>query len=245
MIPLFFLFDFLNSLTHFQLALLGAVPLLLAVVIVLMNIFLRRKETVGFVYNGSILMMVYFFVYLGSVFAQYAAKWLPKSWHIDSPFETAVNQEGIHDNSVLWYIFTITLLYFVCFFIIAIRPLTEEQMQKARKEEQTVIEFTPKAGSKAIFDIFVNILTVVGTFLSFVLQLFIHSLFILLSGFLGAMFLGIILLPILGGFAIFGTLFLMFASIVIMWVICAWKFLKNALIIAIGPAKAGYKLESE
>lgn len=242
MIPLFALFDFLNSLSRFQMILLGLVPVFLVLLSFLRNKLLRRAETVGYVCNGSILMMLYFVVFLGSVFAQYSVKWLPRGWIGKSVFESA-SKDGVPDNSVLWYLIGITILYFICYFFIAIRPVTATQMERAKKEEKIVFELSSSAIGHAASSLAISILSIVGSFLSAIFMAALHSLLLLLGGFLGAILLGVILLPIFGGLAIFGTLFLMFASILIVWVLCVYKFIKNTYIVAIGPAKAGYKIE--
>jgi len=149
MITLFILFDFLNSLSHFQMALLGLVPLFLVIATLLLNIFLRRKETAGFVCNGSVLMMWYFVIYLASVFAQYSVKWLPKDWvGKDSIFDT-VHKDGVPDNSILWYLLAATIAYFICYFFIAFRPVTQDQLQLAKAKKKIVLEMSSEAVGNA------------------------------------------------------------------------------------------------
>jgi hypothetical protein len=240
MITLFILFDFLNSLSHFQMALLGLVPLFLVIATFLLNILLRRKETAGFVCNGSIFMMWYFVIYLASVFAQYSVKWLPKSWVGSSIFDT-VQKDGVPDNSVLWYMLAATIAYFICFFFIAFRPVTQDQLQLAKSKKKIVLEMSSEAMGNALKSGFFAAAAAFWGILSTVVTALLSAAFMLLFGFLGALVLGVILLPIVGGLALFGTLFLMFASIVIVWILCAWKFLKNTLIVLAGPEKMGYK----
>jgi hypothetical protein len=241
MITLFILFDFLNSLSHFQMALLGLVPLFLVIATLLLNIFLRRKETAGFVCNGSVLMMWYFVIYLASVFAQYSVKWLPKDWvGKDSIFDT-VHKDGVPDNSILWYLLAATIAYFVCYFFIAFRPVTAEQLQWAKTKKKIVLEMSSEAVAHALKSGAMTAAGALWTIITTLVTAALSGLFMLLFGFLGALALGVFLLPILGGVALFGTLFLMFASILIVWVLCVWKFLKNTLVVLSGPDKIAYR----
>ena len=244
MITLFILFDFLNSLSHFQMALLALVPLFLVIATFLLNVFLRRDETAGYVCNGSFYMMWYFVIYLASVFAQYSVKWLPKSWVGESVFD-GVHKNGVPDNSILWYLLYATIAYFLCYFFIAFRPVTAEQLELAKSKKKIVLERSTVAVGNALKSGLATAFGALWAIVVTVVSAAVSGAFMLLFGFLGALALGVFLLPIASGLALFGTLFLMFASIVIMWILCAWKFLKNTLIVLVGPAKMGYKPKAD
>lgn len=242
MMPLFILFDFLNSLSHSQLVLVGLVPLFLVIANFVMNWLLSRKETVGYVCNGSFFMAWYFVIYLGSVFAQYSVKWMPWLGIGKSLFDSTMKDGKVVEPDILWYLMYITIAYFICYFFIAFRPVTAEQLQEARANKKIVFELSTTNLSNAMKTSFYNVATLLWGVIYGTVAGLLYSIGLLLCGFVGALILGIILLPIAGAVFIFLTMFLMFASIVIMWFLCAWKFLKNAGIIIVGPAKAGYKI---
>lgn len=227
--------DFINSISTTQWILLGLVPPLLVVLTIVFNIVFRRKETVGFVFNGSFWMMIFLFVFLGSFFAQYAVKWLPESWMGRSIFE------GNPEAAPLFYgLFFITLGYFLCYALISFRPVTQLQMDTAKANKQLALDFSGTTAARAAAKGIGSFLFILIEVLSSLLTAILASIFTILCGFAGAILVGVIILPILGVLAIAVTMFFMFCSILIAWAICIFKFIKNMFIVAMGPAKVSY-----
>ncbi|MBQ8158282.1 MAG: hypothetical protein IJ081_04600 [Prevotella sp.] len=238
------MFDFFNSLSTTQQILLGFVPLFLVIINAVLNVLFRRKESVAFANNGSIFMMFFFLVYVGSVAAQYCVKYLPHSWFGDSIFDS-VTKEGVPDNSILWYIFYLTVAYFICYYLVSFRPINEEQLKDAIAHKNVVLGGA-KVGDSAINAVKTASMSIGISIWSACVAVFyalFTSIWLILGGLIGCIILGVILLPIFGGLFYFGTLFLMFVGCIIVWVITALKFLKNLYVILVGPSHVKYKAE--
>ena len=66
------------------------------------------------------------------------------------------------------------------------------------------------------------------------------TLALILVGLAGWIILAVIIVPIFGTLALFGTLILMFITGIIVWILTVIKFLKNLYITLRGPAAVSY-----
>ena len=227
------MFDFFNSLSATMQILLGLVPAILAIASVVLRLSYRPKGTAGYVCNGSQWMLWFFVIYIGSVAAQYGVDYLPESWFGKGIFSSMTdNTTHEVDNSVLWYIVYATVGYFVCYFLVAFRPVTDKQLESAKKAGKTVVNMPAQAA--------VSVGTLLGAFLSTMVSALLGTLFLILSGVTGCIIVAVIIMPIFGTLALFGTLILVFVTGIVVWVVTVFKFLKNLYVTMRGPAAVAY-----
>ena len=119
-----------------------AIPIVCAILSWVMNIWrVRSGKAAGIIFNGDTWVKWAFLLFVAIILLQVASWWLPKDW---TWFAILKKDMTIQQKLVIP---VATGVYFLCYFLIAFRPATEEELKKAKGAKQLAISLASDAAS--------------------------------------------------------------------------------------------------
>lgn len=209
-----------------------ALPIVLAIITWIMNIRrVRSGKAAGIIFNGNTWVKWLFLLFTGIILLQVASWWLPESWTRGFVI--------IRRNMSLGQKLVIPLMtgtYFLCYFFIAFRPASAEEVKKAKGAKQLAIDFASSAAAgttgaaSAAGTAAVGVLGMIWSLLYPIVtiggQSFVY-LGVNAASFFGALALMIpivVIMAVLGAFVILAVTLLTFAVMIIASIL---KFITN------------------
>ena len=121
-----------------------SLPIVFAIITWVMNIRkIRSGKADGLIFNGDAWVKWALLLFLGVMLLQFLAMLFPESW--------GVHKLSLFDrgNKVAALVIGVTLLYFLCYFFIAFRPATKDEIDAAKGAKQLAIDFVSDAAGAA------------------------------------------------------------------------------------------------
>ncbi len=122
------------------------IPIVLAIVTWVMNIRrVRSGKAAGIIFNGNKWVKWLLLLFAGVILLQVASWWLPDNWARDMPVILTKNM-SMRQKLIIP---VMTGIYFLCYFFIAFRPATAEEVKDAKDAKQLAISFATDAAGAA------------------------------------------------------------------------------------------------
>lgn len=132
---------FLFSIPNYISYPLGITPIVLAVLTWVMNILrVRSGKAAGIIFNGDTWVKWVFLLFVGVILLQVASWWLPEDW--TRGFVILTRDMSMGQKLVIP---ALTGTYFLCYFFIAFRPASAEEVRAAKGAKQLAIDFAGSA----------------------------------------------------------------------------------------------------
>ena len=117
------------------------IPIVLAILTWVMNIRrVRSGKASGIIFNGDTWVKWAFLLFVGIILLQVASWWLPDNW--TRGFVILTRDMSMGQKLVIP---ALTGTYFLCYFFIAFRPATAEEVKAAKGAKQLAIDFAGSA----------------------------------------------------------------------------------------------------
>ncbi|MBR1687805.1 MAG: hypothetical protein IJ710_04625 [Prevotella sp.] len=119
-------------------------PIVFAIVAWVMNIRrVRSGKAAGIIFNGDAWVKWLFLLFVAIILLQVGSWFLPKDW---TWFAILKKDMSLQQKLVIP---VVTAVYFLCYFFIAFRPATEEELREAKSAKQLAVSFVSDAAGAA------------------------------------------------------------------------------------------------
>lgn len=117
-----------------------SLPIIFAILTWVMNIRrMRSGKAAGIIFNGDAWMKWLLLLFVGVILLQVVSWWLPKDW----TWFAILKKDMSFAQKVVFP--AVTGVFFLCYFFIAFRPATADEVKEAKNAKQLAIDFAGSA----------------------------------------------------------------------------------------------------